>query len=547
MSDDRPLTVPATRRDLLVQALANRSLRRVLAAYLLFNLAEFANWIALLVWAYDRSGVRGASALALLQLVPATLLAPAAASVSARLSHRQALTVGYASQALAYLATGLALAAAAPYVVVVVLATLGAVAITFTRPVHNSVLPELADTTGELTAANTASGSVEAVAALGGPLLAAVVIAPWGAAGVLLVTAMGLTLAALLTSRLRVAGVGEGRMVAGQGQRTPLRAVVRSRTARTLSAMVAAEYVLVGMMDILLVVLALDLLGLSASGPGLLTAAMGAGSILGAAATVVLVGRDRLALVLVVAAIATGIPIALAGQVPGAVLAAVLLAAAGAGKLFVDVGSRTLAQRALPERMLVSVFGVQEAMMMGGLAIGSLLAPVLVATGGARWAFVAAGSFLPLVALLSWWGLRDADAHAVVPGDVFEVLSRVPILAVLAPRTIERLARGATTADVAAGTVVVREGDVGETFYVIVSGRARVTLGGAVLRDLGPGDWFGEIALLRAVLRTATVTMTTDADLVRVEREPFLIAVTGTPRAVAAADEHADRYAGTED
>ncbi len=527
---------------MLTQATANRSLRRVLAAYLLFNLAEWANWIALLIWAYERSGVKGASGIALIQLVPATLLAPTAANLSARMSRRRALKLGYAAQSVSYVALAVALAAGTPYVAVAVLAAIGAVTLTFTRPVHNAFLPELSESTGELTAANTASGSMEALAAFGGPLVSAIVIIPWGPAGVLFVTGTAMGLAFLLTARLRRVDQGAARVIAGSSEPTQLREVASHRTARVLSAMVAAEYVLVGMMDILLVVLALDLLGLSDSGPGMLNSAMGVGAVLGAAGTVALVGRQRLAPVLLIAAIIAGVPIAIAGQVPGVVFAMLLLALAGAGKLFVDISSKTLVQRALPERMLVAVFGVQEAMMMAGLAMGSLLAPILVATVGPHWAFVAAGSFLPVITLLSWWALSDADAKSVVPGAVFDVLAQIPFLAVLAPRTLERLARGVSTTETPAGTVLIKEGDPGELFYVIVSGSARATKSGALLRDLGPGDWFGEIALLRHVPRTATVTATADVELVCLEREPFLVAVTGTPQAVETADAHRSEY-----
>ncbi len=527
-----PLVQPS-RRAVFARALANGSLRRVLAAYLLFNVAEWANFIALLIWAYERNGVRGASAIALIQLIPATLLAPLAAKVSARLPRHRALTLGYAAQSLAYLTTGVALAVGAPYALIAVCAAMSAVTVTLTRPVHNALLPELAETTDELTAGNTASGSVEAIAAFLGPLLSALIIVPWGAAGVLFATGFGAAAAVALTARLHIAGAPkEERAVAGEARSAQLREVIRDRTARTLSAMVVAEYALVGMLDILYVVLAFELLDLSAAGPGLLNSALGMGSILGAALTVTLVGRARLAPVLVAAALVTGLPIALAGQVPTAALAAILLGAAGVGKLFVDIGSRTLVQRALPERMLVAVFGLHEAMMMGGMAIGSLLAPVLVTTLGPRWAFVAAGCLLPVVALASWWGLRDADSRAAVPGDIFDLLARVPMLALLAPRTIERLARGATRAAAPAGTKVIAEGDVGDLFHVIVSGQARVTQQGTVLRELGPGEGFGEIALLRDVPRTATVTVTEDTELVQLEREAFLTAVTGTPQAV---------------
>jgi Na+/melibiose symporter-like transporter len=79
------------------QALRNPDLRRVLVAYLLFNVAEWASWIALLVWGYGVGGVGGASAIALVQLVPGALLAAPAASLVGRHLGRRALAVGYAA------------------------------------------------------------------------------------------------------------------------------------------------------------------------------------------------------------------------------------------------------------------------------------------------------------------------------------------------------------------------------------------------------------------------------------------------------------------
>jgi hypothetical protein len=537
-----------SRRSVFARAMSNGPLRRVLLAYLLFNLAEWAGWIALLVWAYDRGGVRGASVVALIQLVPAALLALLVAKAAERVPTSRALWVGYAIQAAAYLATGGALLGSAPYAVVVVLAAVTAVAVTATRPVHISLLPGLAETTGELTAANTASGAAEAVATCLGPLACAAVIGPWGAGGVLVVMGASAVLSGVLTVRLPSVGSGETRPVTGAApgaaESVGVREVLTDRTARALNSMVAAEYVLVGMMDILLVVLALDLLSTGDSGPGVLNAAMGVGGVLGAGLTVVLVGRRHLAPALVAGALVTGLPIALTGLATVPWVALALLVLAGGGKLFVDVTSRTLAQRALPQRMLVATFGVQEATMMAGLAVGSLAAPLLVGSVGPRWAFVAAGLFLPAVSVASWRALRHADAATEVPVAIFELLTRVPFLGVLPPRIVERLALEATTTAVAARAVVVRQGDAGDQFSVLAAGGVEVTQAGRVLRRLGPGDWFGELALLRDVPRSATVTATEDTVLVQLGRDAFLTAVTGAPRSVAAADEHATRYIG---
>jgi len=175
---------------------------------------------------------------------------------------------------------------------------------------------------------------------------------------------------------------------------------------------------------------------------------------------------------------------------------------------------------------------------MTGIAVGTLTAPALVEGVGARTAFVLAGSFLPAVALASYAMLRRLDAGAAVPVDVLTLLLRVPILAVLAPRILERLARDAEREEVTSGDVVVATGDAGSRFYVIASGRVSVTVNGEEVRELGPGGWFGEIALLHDVPRTATVTAVTDLALWTLDRESFLSSVSAGSTSLELAESH---------
>ena len=134
--------------------------------------------------------------------------------------------------------------------------------------------------------------------------------------------------------------------------------------------------------------------------------------------------------------------------------------------------------------------------------------------------------------------LRRLDAGAAVPVEVLTLLMRVPILAVLAPRIVERLARDAVREEVPAGDVVVRTGDPGSRFYVIESGRVDVTVGGVEVRELGAGGWFGENALLHDVPRTATVTALTDVSLWVLDRESFLSSVTSVSTSLELAETH---------
>ena len=532
-----------SRGEALSRCWANGRLRRALTAYLLFNINEWATWIALMVWAYGVHGVRGASAIAMAQVVPAALLASPAAAWLGRMRAPQALRLGYALQAVMAAVVGIALLADASFVLVCVLAAIGSVAITLTRPVHNALLPEISDTTSELTAANAGSGWVESVAIFLGPLISGVLTAWWHPGGVLLVMAVA-SAAALWCAVGLGAGVPHQTATSGEGALPSLRVVVRDPAARLLSALVAAEYVLIGILDILLVVLALDQLGMSDAGPGLLNSALGIGGMIGAAVTVVLIGARRIAPALVAGAVTAGGAAALAGLSPGPVVAIALLAVCGAGKVFFDVALRTFVQRLLPDHLLTAVFGLQESMMMAGLAVGALFAPLLVTETSPVAAFAIAGAFLPVVAVAAWWRLARLDASTEVPADRLALLERVPMLNMLAPRVVERLAVFSGLEQHSAGVAVVTEGEKGDLFYVVVSGDVVVTHGSDEIRRLGPGAWFGELALLRAdARRTASVTTLGPVSLLTVDRRTFLTALAGTPRAITAADDYArDHY-----
>lgn len=543
--DDGRAHVPAgalSRSEVMLKALRNGRLLRVQIAYFLFNLVEWASWIAVLVWAYDAGGVAAASALAVFQLVPSALLASPAALLLDRLPRAQALTLGYAIQALSMGAIGLALALDAPRGVVFVLAAVGAVAMTFTRPVHHALLPEISDTTAELTAGNSTSGWAEAAGVCLGPLVCGLIIVVAGPSGVVFAMAGASVLGAVVTLRMptHASVPSPGTVVVAQEKL--LRTVARDPAARLLSGLGFALNTLVGLADILFVVLAFELLEMSAAGPGLLTSAAGFGAIVGAAATVILVGRKHLAAAVVMSAVVTGVTFGVAGMVPTPVLAVVLIGLFGAGKLFFDIATRTLVQRSLPDRLLLAVFGLQESLMMAAFAVGSLLAPLLIAAFGARGAFVAAGALLPIVALLSLPRLRRLDRAAVVPDDVRRLLLDVPLLAVLPSRMVDRLALEAEPVVTASGEKVVVEGDRGDRFFVIAEGRVRVSRDDEVLRELGPGQWFGELALLRDIPRTASVTAETQVALWAIERDSFLAAVGAAPRSREVADEHALDY-----
>jgi hypothetical protein len=212
-----------------------------------------------------------------------------------------------------------------------------------------------------------------------------------------------------------------------------------------------------------------------------------------------------------------------------------------------DVAGRTLLQRTTPDESLSRVFGVLEGLHMAMLGLGSVAVPALVAIAGPRQALILGGLWIPLVLLLTWRALRATDARAVVHVHELELLRGIGIFASLPPPTIEWLASRLGLVTAPAGTSIVRQGDPGDRYYVVDDGTVEVRIDDRLVRVEGPGEAFGEIALVRNVPRTATVRARTDVRLLTLERDVFLAAVAGHAPSRRAADSVAtDRLASSE-
>lgn len=529
-----------------LDALRHGALRRALLAFLVFSVAEWATWIALLVWAYQERGVQAAAVVSVVQLLPAVVVAPLGSVLGDRPHRGRVLAVGYALQATAMLLTGAALVSDAPFVLTCAGGVLVTCAITLTRPVHNATLPSISHTPAELVAGNSASITAEGVGGFLGPLACGVLLATLGPGSVYLLFGVLLVGGALLVLRLPVVHLGDHEQteVAGLTAQTldGLRELRHAPASALLLVMVAGQYVVVGAMDILLIVFALEVLDTGASGPGLLGSAVGVGAVLGAVASVVLVGRRRLAPALLGGLMVTGLSLsalALGGQVA---VSALLLVAAGAGKAFFDVAGRTLLQRTVPDDVLARVFGVEEALMTAALAGGAAVAPFLVDGLGIRGALAVVGALLPVAGLLAWRVLRLLDARSRHPGPHFELLRTVPFFRSAPLPVVELLSRRTEDDLVDAGTVVVRERDAGDRFYLVSEGTVSVSQDGRQLTRMDAPTSFGEVALLRDTPRTATVTAEVPTKLVWIGRDDFLRAMRSVPAARESADDVVQRH-----
>jgi hypothetical protein len=315
-----------------------------------------------------------------------------------------------------------------------------------------------------------------------------------------------------------------------------VRFLSRARGPRLVVALIGAAAIIEGALDVLMIVVAIDLVGGGPTEAGALSSAAGVGGILGAAVAVTLVGRLRLAGPLALGLLVWGAPVAVLGVAPGLAIGLAVFLVAGIGRGELDVAGRTLLQRVTPDPALPGVFGMLEGTYMGMIAIGSIAVPLIIVFVGAHAALVVVGLWLPLVVALSWRSLRDVDAAAVVHVRELGLLRAIPMFAPLAPPTIERLAANLVPVDAPAGAWLIREGERGDRFYVVDEGEVEIEIGGRTVRREGPGSSFGEIALLRDVPRTASVRAVGDVQLLALEREVFLSAVTGHVRSRSVAD-----------
>jgi MFS family permease len=508
----------------------NTALLRVLAAYLLFILTEYAVWIAMLVFAYNRGGTAVAGLVAVAQLAPAAVVAPVAASLADRRSPVVMLAGGYLAQVAGMAGTAAAIGAGAPLAAYAA-AVFASTAVTATRPAQSALIPSLAATPDQLTAANVVAGWLEAAGAAAAGLLVGVLISLAGVGSVFLVCAgLGLA-AALLVAGLRAQPLAaeadaDASTANPGGVAEGLRLAVRQPRLRLMLALLTADAVVVGALDLLVVILALTVLGRPPSWAGYLEFAFGAGAVLAATVSAVLVGR-RLGGPILAAALGFSGALAVVAFGPGLAGTVILLAVAGAGHCLLTVATRTLLQRSVPPRLIGRIFGVLEGFTMAGLAVGALLVPALAHLGGSRLAVLGVAAVLPLAAVAGGRAVFRLDAGTAVPVVEIALLRSLPLFAELPAPAIEGLAAALRPVRLEAGAVLIRQGDPGDAYFAIAAGELDAEQDGHFLGRYGRGDGVGEIALLRAVPRTATVTAHTAATVYQLDRDLFLTAVLG--------------------
>ena len=518
----------------------NRDLRRIESANAAWSLGGWGFSIAVSVYAYDVGGASAVGVMWLVRMIPAALLAPFAGVVADRMPRRTVMLVSDALRFGVILLATVSVWQGWSSGIVYVAAAAAAVFATPFFAASSALLPSLARTPTELTAANAVSGMIDSVGFFVGPAIAGAVLAATNVQTAFLMTA-GATLLSFTINTGLPATAGKSR----EEEASPGRELSQPALARfgshvfggfqaiasdgrlaVLLGIFAAACMLAGAIEVLIVSIAFDLLHVGNGAVGYLNAAFGVGALIGALVTAGLVGARRLSRPFIAGALLCGAPLIIAASPTrvGAVVGLVLL---GIGNPLVDVPCFTLLQRAVPEALLARVFGVLQLIWNGSIGIGAVLAPVLISGFGLRGALVATGCFVPVLVVLLWPRLLRIDSEASAPAaDRLELLRRSPIFAPLPGATLESLAARLIPVDVPAGEVVIREGEEGDRFYLVSEGRVDISAQGAYVNTVGQGEPLGEIALLRGVPRTATCTASTAVKLFALTREDFLSAVT---------------------
>lgn len=525
----------------------NPSLRRLELAFGGSVVGDWAYAVAVSVFAYDQGGPAAVGVLAVVRYLSMALVTPFTATLADRLPRRAVMISSDLVRAVLVVIAAGVIFSDGPALLVYGLAIVTSLAGTPFRPAQAALLPGLARDSGELTAANVASSTIESVGFFAGPALGGLLLAVADIPVVYLFNAATFVWSAALVLRIRPivepapeAGVADGTDDApsvgfAREAAAGFATILRCPDLRALVGLYSAQCVVAGASAVFIVAVALDMLDLGKAGVGYLDATLGIGGLVGGFVALVLAQRGRLAFDFALGVFLWAVPLLLIAvwpTLPSAVIALLLI---GLANSLVDINVYTILQRVVPDEVMGRVFGALESSLIGAMALGALLMPILISTIGLRGGLVVIGASVSAVSLLALPRLLHIDRTTLAPVGI-ELLRGIPMLALLPERIIERLARSLVKVELKAGDVVVKEGDEGDRFYVVESGTLEVSRDGEHVAEIGPGGSFGEIALLRDVPRMATVTASSVVALLALDRRHFIPAVTGHGDANEAAE-----------
>jgi len=545
----------------------NADLRRINLALAGSVIGDWAYGIAVSVWAYQQGGATAVGVFGVIRFVTLAITAPVAATFADRYPKKRVMITSDLVRVLLVIVGATFVATDGPAIGVYAMALLTSMVGTMFRPAQAALLPSLAKDPKELTGANVAASSIESIGFFAGPAIGGVLLA---VADVAVVYAFNA--ATFVWSAAMLIGLGAGvKTVDGKTTAMPgddstesaesdaesaepsgplafltevtagFRAIMANRNLRLVAGLYIAQTVIAGASLVFEVTIVFELLEKGESTLGLVNAVLGIGGLCGGFIAMSLAPRERIATDFGLGVALWSAPLLLIVAWPtlGATMAAMVLI--GVANSIVDINAYTIVQRVTDEKVMGRVFGALESLVIAGMALGALAMPILIKTIGLRTGLAVIGTAVSVLVLIAIPRLHKVDTTVLAPPGL-RLLRGVPMLSALSQPTLERLASSLTSMTVPAGTVVFREGDRGDRYWIIERGRVAVSRDGELLNELGAGEGFGEIALLRDIPRTATVTALDELVLKGLDRDEFIPAVTAHGEALELAESVVNRF-----
>ena len=502
----------------------NPALARLLAGEFVSGIGDWLYLVAVLVVVYADSnspvllGIVGAA-----RILPYVLLSVPAGIVADRFDRRMVLLVTDVARGVLMLGLVAAVVLGAPTLVIVAISILAACFSTFFGPAIGALIPTLVEER-DLGVANSAWATLDNVAFIVGPAVAGILLASGGLEFAFLLNAVSFAIVAVVLWKLPIPtsdDAGEGRQITSESSSSRWRGLARPLVGPFI--LDSTTSLVGGGVGVLTVLIAIDVLNAGQAGTGYLNAAVGVGGVIAGIAGGALLAR-RLSVPLLLGGIAGGIGLAWLALTGDLLTAMLAIGIAVAGMLLLDVVNTTLIQRIVPDALRGRAMGVLQTSSAVMYALGAFAMPLMADAIGVAPVLIGAAVVMTAGAALALL-LSSGQAEPEAVDALRMRLLDQPIFAGLPPGRLESAARRLVSVPVDPGEVVVRQGDPADRFYVIDSGALRVTQVAhgdeAVLRELGPGEVFGEIGLLKGIPRTATVTATTPSVLYALDARAF--------------------------
>jgi hypothetical protein len=537
----------------LASVFKNRNLRHIQLAFAGSAVGDWAYATAVTVWTYEAGGAAAVGIFQAVRFVAMTVAAPLGAVVADRVSRKGFMMTADAVRAALVVAATVCVAFGLTplvYALALVAAVVGAPF----RSAQAGLIPRLAQTPEELTASNATSSNLENISSFAGPAIGALLIAAFDVEIVFLLNAATFLVSFFLVSGIKVPTAGgssdDADSDGDEANSSPshpkegvlaettagFRTIATNRGVRAVAVLAGTQGAVWGVLTVFMVIMSVHILDSGAKGVGYLNATIGLATVVGGGVVLARVSRKRTAQDMTIGVLGWSLPLLAVAAWPSPVTVVAALAVVGLSDPLVNLGLDTIPQRVVPDRVLSRVFGAMDATLVGAMSLGAVVAPLLERMIGLRASLLLVGALAAAVAVVCLPVMRRLDGQLAEPSGL-SLLEALPLFSPLGRATLETLAHSLEPTHVPAGQAVVREGDLADKFFVIDRGLVEVTQGERFLRREGPGDFFGEIGLLRDVPRTATVVAVEDTVLWTLDRRSFLDAVVGHKDARRAAED----------